>query len=96
MYFEDYYLWSRMIKMGFSFHNLPDVIVHVRTGKTMYQRRGGRAYNKSVIEFQNKMYELGIINRIEWLENLVIRLGVANMPNVMRGYIYQHKLRTNS
>lgn len=95
MYFEDYYLWCRMLQKGFVFNNLPDVLVHVRTGTTMYQRRGGKKYNDAIIDFQNKIYKLGLINRMEWLENLVIRIGVANMPNSLRGYIYQHQLRKN-
>ena len=95
MYFEDYYLWCRMLQKGFVFNNLPDVLVHVRTGTTMYQRRGGKKYNDAIIDFQNKIYKLGLINRMEWLENLVIRIGVANMPNCLRGYIYQHQLRKN-
>ena len=96
MYFEDYYLWCRMIQAGFIFKNLPDVLVHVRTGQNMYQRRGGTTYNKAIIDFQNKIFKLGLISRLEWAENLIIRLGVANMPNNLRGYIYQHRLRKSA
>lgn len=93
-YFEDYYLWCRMIKAGYAFHNLDAVLVNVRTGEGMYQRRGGKAYNEAIIGFQKKILELGIINRVQYIRNIGVRLCVANMPNSLRGYLYKTKLRT--
>lgn len=95
-YFEDYYLWCRMNKAGYKFHNLDSVLVNVRTGEGMYQRRGGKAYNDAVTGFQKKILKLGTINRFQYLRNLAIRLCVANMPNSLRGYLYKTKLRSKS
>ncbi len=95
-YFEDYYLWCRMIKGGYKFHNLDSVLVNVRTGDGMYQRRGGKAYNEAIISFQKKILKLGVINKHQYFKNLAIRLCVANMPNTLRGYLYKTKLRSKS
>lgn len=95
-YFEDYYLWCRMIKAGYRFSNLDTVLVNVRTGEGMYQRRGGKTYNNAIKGFQKKILEHGIINRLQYTKNLIIRLGVANMPNGLRGYLYKTKLRENN
>ena len=95
-YFEDYYLWCRMINAGYRFHNLDSVLVNVRTGEGMYQRRGGRAYNEAIRDFQKKLLDLGMINGVQYCMNLGIRLCVANMPNALRGYLYQTKLRSKS
>ena len=95
-YFEDYYLWCRMIKAGYVFHNLDSVLVNVRTGESMYQRRGGKAYNEAIKSFQKKILDLGIINRVQYCKNLLIRLCVANMPNALRGYLYKTKLRSTN
>ena len=92
-YFEDYYLWCRMIKNGNTFHNLSDNLVNVRTGEKMYQRRGGQTYNRAIIEFQKKIRELGFISHTQYMKNLCIRLCVANMPNSLRAYLYKTKLR---
>lgn len=92
-YFEDYYLWCRMINNGCKFHNLDDVIVNVRTGEGMYQRRGGKVYNEAIIGFQKKILKLGLINRVQYFTNLIIRLSVANMPNFFRGTLYRMLLR---
>ncbi len=95
-YFEDYYLWCRMLKAGYKFHNLDSVLVNVRTGEGMYQRRGGKAYNDAIKDFQKKILDLGVINRIQYYKNLLIRLCVANMPNALRGYLYKTKLRSTN
>ena len=95
-YFEDYYLWCRMIKAGYKFYNFDSVLVNVRTGEEMYQRRGGKSYNEAIIGFQKKILKLGTINRFQFLRNLAIRICVANMPNSLRGYLYKTKLRLKS
>jgi len=95
-YFEDYYLWCRMLKAGYKFHNLDSILVNVRTGEGMYQRRGGKVYNDAIKGFQKKILDLGIISRAQYLKNLTVRLCVANMPNSLRGYLYKTKLRSQS
>lgn len=95
-YFEDYYLWCRMLKAGYKFHNLDSVLVNVRTGEGMYQRRGGKAYKDAIKDFQKKILDLGIISKAQYLKNLMVRLCVANMPNSLRGYLYKTKLRSQS
>ncbi len=93
-YFEDYYLWCRMIKDGYRFYNLDSVLVNVRTGEGMYKRRGGKNYNNAILGFQKMILKLGYINRFQYLRNTTIRLCVANVPNSLRGYLYKTKLRT--
>lgn len=95
-YFEDYYLWCRMIKAGYQFHNLESVVVNVRTGDGMYQRRGGKAYNTAIIDFEKRILKLGFINRAQYIWNIAVRLCVANMPNGLRGYLYKTRLRENN
>lgn len=93
LYFEDYYLWCRMLNAGMIFHNLDDILVNVRTGSEMYKRRGGATYNKSIISFEKKIYKLGFINLYQYCKNISIRLVVSNMPNTLRSLIYKKKLR---
>lgn len=93
LYFEDYYLWCRMLNAGMIFHNLDDILVNVRTGSEMYKRRGGATYNKSITSFEKKIYKLGFINLYQYCKNISIRLVVSNMPNTLRSLIYKKKLR---
>lgn len=93
LYFEDYFLWCRMLNNGMTFSNLEDILVNVRTGSEMYKRRGGKVYNKSIVNFEKKIYDMKFINFFEYCKNVCIRLGVSNMPNGLRSLLYKKKLR---
>ena len=41
LYYEDYYLWLRMMKESMKFHNIDRVLIRVRAGKDMLKRRQG-------------------------------------------------------
>ena len=86
--FEDYWLWARLIKKGYAFYNIPDVLVNVRGGISMSRRRGGLKYVRSEISFQNEIYRLGLIGKSDLLKNLVVRTTVRLMPSRLRVYIY--------
>ena len=58
---EDYYLWIRMYLAGMKFANIPEVLVNVRVGKEMYQRRGGVKYFCSEKKLQKFMLRNNII-----------------------------------
>lgn len=53
---EDYYLWARMILCGCTFHNIPEIVVNVRSGLDQFARRGGIKYYKDVLHFNYWMY----------------------------------------
>lgn len=90
---EDYYLWSRMIANNAKCKNIPEALVYARTGTEMFQRRGGIAYCKTDIVMQNKLLELGLTNKIEFLTNIVIRVTARLVPNKIRKLIYLKLLR---
>ena len=37
-YFEDYYMWFRMIKKGFYFNNMPDYLVSMNVDYNYFER----------------------------------------------------------
>lgn len=93
LFFEDYYLWARMIKNNCIFANLPDVLVKVRAGLSMSGRRGNLKYIKSIFNFEKRLLNLKLINIIDFLYNVSIRSVVSLMPNKVRNNIYQRRLR---
>ena len=93
LYFEDYYLWCKMIKNGCKFYNIQESLMKIRAGFDMAKRRGGLSYSKYIINFENKIYKIGIINKFEYIFNLFIRLSVANIPNSFRTILYKKQLR---
>lgn len=87
---EDYYLWLRMMKEGATFANTGDVLVNVRVGKEMYQRRGGWKYFKSEAKLQTYMLKNKIIDIPTYIVNVGKRLIVqVLLPNRLRGWVFQ-------
>lgn len=93
LFFEDYYLWARMLKNNCIFSNLDDVLVKVRAGLSMAGRRGNINYIKSIIVFEKRLLDLKLINFFDFLYNISVRSTVSLMPNKIRYYIYQRRLR---
>ena len=90
-YVEDYFLWCRMMIAGYSFGNLPDVLVYARTSEDMYQRRGGYKYFKSWKELESFKRKNGITSLADHVSTLVMRFTVQVLvPNKARGFILKH------
>ncbi|MCF0133274.1 MAG: glycosyltransferase [Blautia sp.] len=92
-WFEDYYLWARMLERHARGYNLPEVLLDMRAGKGMYDRRGGMAYLKSVIRFQFYLRKAGFNGLRDCLKNCVIRVTVALIPRIIREKFYGAFLR---
>ena len=91
---EDYYLWIRLAKAGYSLMNLPDNLVDVRVGDEMYRRRGGWKYFKSEAGLQGYMLRHGIISLPRYFFNVLGRFAIqVAMPNKLRGFIFQKLFR---
>ncbi len=87
---EDYYLWIRMAQHEMVFANVPDVLVNVRVGKEMYNRRGGKKYFKSEKKLQKYMLENKIIGRGTYISNVLKRWIVqVLLPNRLRGWVFK-------
>ena len=93
MYFEDYYLWARMSKIGCKFYNSQDFLVNVRGGNDMIKRRGGKKYIKPIIRFEKELLKLKTINIAEYYKNIFVRMIGALIPNSFRFILYKKVLR---
>ena len=92
-YFEDYYLWIRMIKNNCVFYNVQDSLVNVRGGKEMIKRRGGIKYIKPILNFEKTLLDLKLINISEYLKNVIGRVMISIVPNWFRTLTYKVVLR---
>ena len=93
-YDEDYYLWIRMAEKGYKFANLSEILVNVRVGKEMYQRRGGWKYFISEYKLQKYMLAKRIINPLRFSWNVVLRFFLqVFLPNKLRGFVFQQFAR---
>ena len=87
---EDYYLWIRMWLRAAVFANTGSVLVNVRVGEEMYQRRGGSKYFESEKGLQNYMLKHNMINYPTYIKNVTKRLIIQKlMPNKVRGWVFR-------
>ena len=66
-YFEDYYLWIRMLSGGCKGYNIQKPLLYMRSGKDMYKRRGGMKYTKSALKFRREMLKMKYCSVFDFL-----------------------------
>lgn len=92
---EDYYLWIRMWLNHAVFANTGTVLVNVRVGKEMYQRRGGNRYFESEKGLQDYMLKNRMINVPTYLMNVGKRFVIQKLlPNKLRGWVFRNFARS--
>lgn len=91
--YEDYDLWVRMLTKGYKLANTDEVLVYVRGGGNMYQRRGGVSYAQQEIKMQIGFYKMGLISVLQLIVNVMIRVPIRLIPSKLRGVIYNSFLR---
>ncbi|CAA6812441.1 MAG: putative glycosyltransferase [uncultured Sulfurovum sp.] len=87
-YFEDYYLWGRMMLNGSKFYNIQESLVNMRAGCSQLERRGGIRYAMSEIVLQKEFLKLHFINIFEFMRNVIIRFSSRLMPKYLLKKIY--------
>lgn len=95
-YVEDYYLWVRAIVGGAKLGNMDECLVHARVGNGMEKRRGNRAYIASWRQLSRYMRKHRMINRWEYLKNMISVRAFVYMPTSLKSYLYNHVLRKAS
>lgn len=92
--FEDYELYTRMLKTGYHFANIPEFLVNVRAGQDMMNRRYGIKYFiKCELPCMNAMKRTKYINLAEYLRNVILKFLLRIIPNWLRNWIYKKFLR---
>ena len=75
-FFEDYYLWLKLITKDFKMKNIDCIGVNVRAGSDMVKRRSGSNFIKNEFNFLIKSYQLGFLNLPLFILNLLIRIPI--------------------
>lgn len=89
IWFEDYYLWVRMMLNGAKFYNIQETLVNMRAGYGQLERRSGFKYARSEFVFQQELLRLGFINYIEFIRNVFIRFFARIVPKTFVKMIYK-------
>lgn len=89
MWFEDYYLWVRMILCGSKFYNIQKPLVKMRAGYGQLERRGGLKYAIEEARFFKTLYSIGFLNVSQFTKNIIIRFIVRTLPKSYLKKIYK-------
>lgn len=93
MLFEDYYLWVRMFLQGATGYNIQEPILYMRSGETLYARRGGISYAKMIIKFRWFMLCSGFAGIGDFIITAAGHSLIALIPNRLRKKFYERVLR---
>jgi hypothetical protein len=91
--YEDYYLWLRMQKNGCVFKNISKVLVNVRAGSEMIQKRKGRGLFRQEMAFQMRALREGLIPVGAFLLNVPTRVLPRLFSRKIMAKIYKSFLR---
>lgn len=92
-YFEDYYLWIRMLEYGAKAYNIEEPLLYMRTGDAMYARRGGLQYAKCIWNFKWNLKKRKYTTWREFIISTIPHIVVSIIPNRVRKGIYHKMLR---
>ena len=90
---EDYHLWARIISNGYIINNIQSILVLVRAGPNMINRRRGFIYASNEIKLLKYLYNLGIINYLQFCLISIIKFSIRLLPSKILGLVYKILLR---
>lgn len=93
LYFEDYFLWYRLLNSGILSSNISEPLLRMRVDEGLYSRRGGIKYVKAVVSFYLAIYKRRYISLIPMLFYITLKSAVALLPVSFREAFYKKVLR---
>jgi glycosyltransferase involved in cell wall biosynthesis len=91
--FEDYYLWVRMLKKGYIFGNLDQILVYFRVGDDMIGRRHGLSYFRREFRFYYQSFLYHHLNIIEFVLIVLSKLMLRILPKYLMSLVYKQLMR---
>lgn len=85
---EDYDLWVRMLMNGAQLSNIPEVLLKMRAGDELYDRRKGYKYARQEFKQQYRWYRQGFIDTTRFVFNVLTRVGIRFAPGALRKHVY--------
>ena len=93
-FFNDYFLWIRLIKAGYQLANIPTVLVEANVDPQTFVRRGGYRYFRSELDIHILMLRYKISNPALFVVNVTIRIFIQLlMPSSLRQAMFRKFFR---
>lgn len=90
MWFEDYYLWARMLMAGAKFYNIQEPLVNMRAGMGQLERRSGLEYAKAEINFLRALNSIGFLSKIDLYKMILLRVPIRLLPKKIIRLVYKN------
>lgn len=89
IYPEDYALWGLMLAKGYMFANLPDLLLKMRVGNALTERRGG-SFLKGEIKVFKYLHVVGFLSTYVMYRNILQRSIVRLSPVWLKKAFYKY------
>lgn len=86
---QDYGLWGRMFRAGFTGANLPTVLAKVRAGHDLVGRRAGNAYFKYEVKMFSELRRSGFITTPQFVVSVGLRACTRFLPRKALTAVYR-------
>ena len=93
LWFEDYYLWARMMVKGYQIANIERTLVRTSADNQYFVRRGGLQYIRQEIDLTKKLRAIGFHNIFHSIRFIAVRLVIRIIPVRYRSWLYFRVLR---
>jgi len=93
LFFEDYYLWLKLLFLNYKIVNLDQVLLYFRTGNDMIGRRHGYKYAVHELDFALKARKQGLFSSTETVRFVLTRFPMRLIPKKMLNFIYRKIIR---
>jgi glycosyltransferase involved in cell wall biosynthesis len=86
--FQDWALWSLLVRKGYRLSNLPDTLLRMRAGDLLFARRG-RRYFRNEAELLRFQHEIGLVGFWGFRLNYLAKFLLRHSPVFMRKLAYK-------
>lgn len=93
LYFEDYYLWVRMLEVTDKVYNVQRVLVNMRSGREMRARRSNKTARKSIRQLRKLMYDSRMISWFSYIWFSLVYVTFMLLPLKTKQILYSKMLR---
>ena len=92
-FFEDYFLWVRVLQITNKIYNVSSILVNMRSGVQMRARRSNKAARKSVKKLRKYMYKIHMISWFSYIYYTTLYVIILSMPRWFVAGFYSRFLR---
>lgn len=91
---QDYALWSLLLSRNYQLANLPDILLKMRTGNEMLNRRGWDYFKQEyqLLKYQKK---IGFLSTKDFLINTLLKATLRLSPNFIKKLAYKLARQNN-